>query len=111
MYMSIVESEQEIEKACDAFLGAYKNDLLKIRYKWKIAFEASRETVSLRSLLHTAELMVKNTMTTYEDNVNRFLYVYFRNKPEQLCEEVIEICKVAVKQRVLEEIERIFLDV
>ncbi|EAC5586490.1 hypothetical protein NB38_01535 [Listeria monocytogenes] len=111
MYMSIAESEQEIEKACDAFLGAYKKDLMQMRYKWKNAFNASKETIPLKTLISTGEYMIINTMATYEDNVNRFLYVYFRNKPEELHEEVIEICKVAVKQRVLEEIERIFLDV
>ncbi|EPD3870771.1 TPA_asm: hypothetical protein GF125_01745 [Listeria monocytogenes] len=111
MYMSIVESEQEIEKACDAFLGAYKKELMQMRYKWKNAFDASKGTIPLKKLISTGEYMVKNTMITYEDNVNQFLYVYFRNKPERFNEEVIEICKSAVKQRVFQEIERIFLDV
>ncbi|EAC4010624.1 TPA: hypothetical protein OUF62_002911 [Listeria monocytogenes] len=110
MYMSIAENEQEIEKACDAFLGAYKKDLMKIQYTWENAYNASKGTIPLKTLVGTGKYMVKNTMRTYEDNVNKFLYVYFRNKAENVHEEIIEICKIAVKQRVLQEVEKIFLE-
>lgn len=109
MYMSIIESEAEIEKACDAFFSAYKKDLLKIEHTWKNTFDAARENdISLKSLVKTSELTKYNLKITYDDNINKFLYVYFRNKPESIHEEVIEICKSAVRQNVYKELERIF---
>ncbi|EHO5109423.1 hypothetical protein KLP99_001623 [Listeria monocytogenes] len=107
--MSIAESEVEIEKAYSAFLSAYKKDLMKAEYGWKNAFNASREcNMSLKSLSRTAEYMKNNFKNTYEDNVNKFLYVYFKNKPDEINEEIIEICKVAVRQRIFSDIEKIF---
>ncbi|MBC2262842.1 hypothetical protein HCB45_14940 [Listeria sp. FSL L7-0091] len=47
--MSIIESEAEIEKVCDAFFSAYKKDLLKIEHTWKNTFDAARENdISLK---------------------------------------------------------------
>lgn len=109
MYMSIAESEAEVERAYEAFYGAYKSNLLKIEYEWQNAFNASRECkISLKSLNRTASYMKNNFKKTFDDNVNKFLYVYFRNKPETLNDEVIEICKIAVKTRIYTEIDRIF---
>ncbi|HEL9522347.1 TPA: hypothetical protein ACSJUE_002290 [Listeria monocytogenes] len=109
MYMSIVESEKEIEKAFDAFYGAYKSSLLAIERQWQNAFEASRKSgMSLKSLVRTAALMSSSTKKDLEGDINRFLYVYFRNKPEELHEEVIEICKIAVKNEIYKEVDRIF---
>ncbi|EAE8754636.1 hypothetical protein BSR75_15280 [Listeria monocytogenes] len=109
MYMSIAESEQEIEKSYDAFYGAYRSSLLTIERQWQNAFNASRENgMSLKSLVRTASLMNSSTKKKLEDDINKFLYVYFRNKPETLNDEVIEICKIAVKTRIYTEIDRIF---
>lgn len=109
MYMSIAESEQEIEKAYDAFYGAYKSSLLSKEQQWQNAFEASRKSgMSLRSLVRAAALMKSNTKKDLEKDINRFLYVYFRNKPDGLHDELIEICKIAVKNEIYKEVDRIF---
>ncbi|EAD0432108.1 hypothetical protein [Listeria monocytogenes] len=109
MYMSIAESEREIEKACDAFYSAYKTRLMKTEYSWKNAFNASiKSNMSLNSLSRTAEFMKRNIKEEFDDNINKFLYIYFRNKPETIDNEVIEICKTAVRMNVHKEIDRIF---
>ncbi|EAE6587864.1 hypothetical protein JT279_001720 [Listeria monocytogenes] len=107
--MSIAESEREIEKACDAFYSAYKSSLIKTEYQWKNAFNASRESnLSLKSLSRTAEFMKRNLKEEYDDNINKFLYIYFRNKPQSIESEIIDICKIAVRISVHKEIDRIF---
>ncbi|MBC1374195.1 hypothetical protein HB839_01505 [Listeria sp. FSL L7-1699] len=107
--MSIAESEREIEKACDAFYSAYKSRLMKTESSWKNAFNASVKcNMSLNDLTRTAEYMKRNMKEEFDDYINKFLYIYFKNKPETIDNEVIEICKIAVRMNVHKEIDRIF---
>lgn len=111
MYREKVNVELECEKALDAFLQAHNREFVKMEENWNQLVHNCRHfeiKESLQNLTRTGKFTAKCLKDEMEDKMNRFLYIYFKNKPQSYDADVKGTCKDFVKESVRKKIDMIY---
>ncbi|MBC2193264.1 MULTISPECIES: hypothetical protein [Listeria] len=104
-----INLEAEAIKACDAFMSVHAKKYAKMKHNWDNAKKACmKEGHSIRRLARTSAYMSNSNYHYMADEMNKFLYVYFRNKPYEISEEQRLYCKAFVQLEMRRELESIF---
>lgn len=111
--MSLMETavnlETEALKANDAFMSVHAKNFAKMKCNWDNAKKAClEEGFSIRELARTSAYLSNSNYHYMADEMNKFLYVYFRNKPYDLSEDERTYCKAFVRLEMKKELESIF---
>lgn len=112
--MSLMETavnlETEALKANDAFMSVHAKNFAKMKCNWDNAKKACllEEGFSIRELARTSTYLSDSNYHLMIDEMNKFLYVYFRNKPYDLSEDERTYCKAFVRLEMKKELESIF---
>lgn len=111
--MSLMETavnlETEALKANDAFMSVHAKNFAKMKHNWDNAKKAClEEGFSIRELARTSAYLSNSNYHYMTDEMNKFLYVYFRNKPYDLSEDERTYCKAFVRLEMKKELESIF---
>lgn len=109
MVETAINLEAEAIKANDAFMSVHAKNYAKMKRAWDNAKKASiEEGHSIRSLARTSAYLSNSNYHFMTEEMNKFLYVYFRNKPYELLEEQQMYCKAFVRLEIKRELESIF---
>ncbi|MBC2294739.1 hypothetical protein HCC36_16065 [Listeria booriae] len=111
MYGTKLNVELESQKALEAFLQAHNRDFVEMEEKWNQLVYNCRNfeiKASLQNLAHTGKFTANCLKDEMEEKINRFLYIYFKNKPHSYSEEVKMVCKEFVKINVFRKIDVIY---
>ncbi|EKZ3573856.1 hypothetical protein Q5A76_002365 [Listeria monocytogenes] len=105
-----VNLETEALKANDAFMSVHAKKFAKMKCNWDNAKKACllEEGFSIRELARTSAYLSDSNYHLMIDEMNKFLYVYFRNKPYDLSEDERTYCKAFVRLEMKKELESIF---
>ncbi|EAC6222727.1 hypothetical protein EIL97_06795 [Listeria monocytogenes] len=105
-----VNLETEALKANDAFMSVHAKNFAKMKCNWDNAKKACllEEGFSIRELARTSAYLSDSNYHLMIDEMNKFLYVYFRNKPYDLSEHERTYCKAFVRLEMKKELESIF---
>ncbi|EPE3378620.1 hypothetical protein ACSH5D_000302 [Listeria monocytogenes] len=104
-----INLEAEAIKANDAFVSVHAKNFAKMKRNWDNAKKACiEEGHSIRRLARTSAYLSDSNYRLVIDEMNKFLYVYFRNKPYELSEEQRSYCKAFVRLELKRELESIF---
>ncbi|EIF6131966.1 hypothetical protein HCJ19_09025 [Listeria seeligeri] len=107
---TMINLEAEAMKAHEAFYSVHAKQYIDTKKTWDKTKKAclDEQAVSIKSLVRTADYLLESMYRQMTKDMNRFLYVYFRNKPFELSEDEIMFCKAFVKIEIKRELERIF---
>ncbi|EEO6567419.1 hypothetical protein G6H68_002764 [Listeria monocytogenes] len=104
-----INLEAEAIKANDAFMSVYAKKYAKMKRNWDNAKKACiEEGHSIRRLARTSAYLSDSNYRLVIDEMNKFLYVYFRNKPYDLSEDERTYCEAFVQLEMKRELESIF---
>ncbi|HAO5758335.1 TPA: hypothetical protein IP900_002697 [Listeria monocytogenes] len=104
-----INIEAEAIKANDAFMSVHAKNFAKMKHTWDNAKKAClEEGFSIRELARTSAYLTDSNYHLMVDEMNKFLYVYFRNKPYDLSEDEQTYCKAFVRLEMKRGLESIF---
>ncbi|MDT0109343.1 hypothetical protein QJV45_02655 [Listeria booriae] len=111
MYRDQINVDRECEKALGAFLQAYSKEFADIEKSWNELVVNCRNgefKETLQNLVSTGQYTAKNLKTEMVEKINRFMYIYFKNKPSEFQTDIKEVCASFVKAGVFRKLDKVF---